>query len=365
MSTPRAKRRTPLIERRERRRSQAPPVRAGVDLSVRLGPLTLENPVLTASGTFGYGDEYAHVVDPRGLGAVITKTVTLEPRAGNSPVRVAETAGGMLNSIGLENVGLERFRREKLPRLRALSATVVASLGGETPRELERLLEALGSEPGIGGFEINFSCPNVAKGGAVYWANAKRLERTLARLRPLTRAALIAKLSPDVTSVADLARACEQGGADAVTAVNTFVGMSIDLTGPRHRLHRASGGLSGPAIKPLALARCHEAARAVRIPVLGSGGIMSGRDALEFMAVGAAAVQVGTASFIRPRAAAEVVEEIGAFLAARGIRRLDQWRGCLLDARAESAGAANDPAPRRVISAPMRARPAGGPVGKG
>jgi len=301
-----------------------------VDLGVRIGPLALKNPVLTASGTFGYGDEYAHVVDPRGLGAVITKTVTVRPRPGNPPVRVAETASGMLNSIGLENVGLERFRKEKLPKLRALGATVVASLGGETAHELVRLLEALGSDPGIGGFEINFSCPNVAKGGAIYWTNTRRLERTLTQLRPLTRAALIAKLSPDVTSIADLARACEQGGADGITAVNTFVGMSVDLGGPRHRLNRSSGGLSGPAVKPLALARCHEAARAVAIPVLGSGGIMNGRDALEFIAVGAAAVQVGTVSFVRPAAAAETVAEMTAILAARGIRRLDDWRGCLM-----------------------------------
>jgi dihydroorotate dehydrogenase (NAD+) catalytic subunit len=322
---------------------------SAVDLSVRIGPLTLSNPVLTASGTFGYGDEYAHVVDPSGLGAVITKTVTVKPRPGNPPVRVAETAGGMLNSIGLENVGLERFRREKLPKLRALGATVIASLGGETPRELMRLLEALGREPGIGGFEINFSCPNVAKGGAVYWANARRLERTMKLLRPLTRAALIAKLSPDVTSIADLARACEQGGADALTAVNTFVGMSVDLGVPRHRLNRATGGLSGPAIKPLALARCHDVARAVGVPVIGSGGIMNGRDALEFFAVGAAAVQVGTVSFIRPSAAAEVVEEMSALLAARGIRRLADWRGCLLD---KTRSAVSRPArePRRVAA---------------
>jgi dihydroorotate dehydrogenase (NAD+) catalytic subunit len=325
----------------------SPKRRTAVDLSVCIGPLTLRNPVLTASGTFGYGDEYAHVVDLRKIGAVITKTVTVRPRSGNPPVRVAETAGGMLNSIGLENVGLERFRSEKLPKLATLGATVIASLGGETPRELVRLLEALGAEPGIGGFEINFSCPNVSKGGAVYWANARRLERTLGMLRPLTRAALIAKLSPDVTSIADLARACEQGGADAVTAVNTFVGMAIDLEGPRHRLNRATGGLSGPAIKPLALARCHEAARAVGIPVLGSGGIVSGRDALEFIAVGASAVQVGTASFLRPRAASEVLEQMTSLLAARGVRRLDQWRGCLMEPPpAATAGARDSRAPR-------------------
>jgi dihydroorotate dehydrogenase (NAD+) catalytic subunit len=231
--------------------------------------------------------------------------------------------------------------REKLPRLRALGATIVASLGGETPHELERLLGALGGERGVSGFEINFSCPNIARGGARYWAVPRRLERTLQRLRPLTRAALIAKLPPDVTSVADLAMACEQGGADAVTAVNTFVGMAVDLEHMTSRLGRATGGLSGPAIKPLALARCHEAACAVRIPVIGSGGIMSGRDALEFIAVGATAVQVGTASFIHPRATLDVVEEMRALLAERRIARLLDWRAVLADPAARPPAALN------------------------
>jgi dihydroorotate dehydrogenase (NAD+) catalytic subunit len=303
------------------------PARArGLELSVRIGPVTLANPVLTASGTYGYGEEYAHVQDPARLGAVITKTVTLEPRVGNPPVRIAETASGMLNTIGLENVGLDVFRAEKLPRLAALGATVIASIGGETEAELARLLDALGAEPGIAGVEVNFSCPNVAKGGAIYWARPRRLERTLGSLRPRTRGALIAKLSPDVTSVAELARACEAGGADAVTAVNTFVGMAIDIDHRQPRLSRATAGLSGPAIKPLALARCHEAARAVAIPVIGSGGIMNGRDALEFLAAGAAAVQVGTASFLRPRAALGVLEEMQSLLRARGVRSLDEWR---------------------------------------
>ena len=291
-----------------------------LDLTVRIGSLTLANPVLTASGTYGYGDEYAHVQDPSRLGAIVTKTVTLEPRAGNPPTRIAETAGGMLNTIGLENVGLARFVAEKLPALRRMHAVVIASIGGETPRELERLLAALDGDPAISAFEVNFSCPNVAKGGARYWAVPARLERTLKLLRARTRRPLIAKLSPDVLSVGDLARACEAGGADAVTAVNTFVGLAVDLAHGGSKLSRLTGGLSGPAIKPLALARCHEAARAVAIPVLGSGGIMNGRDALEFIACGAHAVQVGTATFRDPLALRKMAERLPALLDEVGAR---------------------------------------------
>jgi len=298
-----------------------------VDLGVRVGPLTLRNPVLTASGTFGYGDEYAHVVDLSTIGGVVTKTVTVMPRPGNAPARVAETPAGMLNSIGLENVGLERFRDEKLPRLRELEATVIASVGGETPEELETLLSALGREPGVAAFELNFSCPNVAAGGARYWTDLSRLERTIALLKPLTDKPLIAKLSPDVTDIRETARACERGGADALTAVNTFVGLAIDIDSLESKLGRGTGGLSGPAIKPLALARCWEAASAVRIPVLGSGGIASGRDALEFMAAGATAVQVGTATFLEPEACTRVLDEMRVWLAASGMARVSELIG--------------------------------------
>ena len=314
-----------------------------VDLAVRVGSLTLRNPVLTASGTFGYGDEYAHVVDLSALGGVVTKTVTVRPRAGNAPQRVAETASGMLNSIGLENVGLERFRDEKLPRLRELEATVIASIGGETPEELETLLRALGREPGVGAFEVNFSCPNVAAGGARYWADAARLERTMAGLKRLTEKPLIAKLSPDVTDIRETARACERGGADALTAVNTFVALAIDLDRMSSRLGKATGGLSGPAIKPLALARCWEAAAAVKIPVLGSGGITSGRDALEFIAAGATAVQVGTATFTEARAATRVLAEMRAWLAANGHTKVTRLIGAFRGDPAQEDAPAHAP----------------------
>jgi len=332
---------------------------SGPDLSVRLGALALRNPLLTASGTFGYGDEYAHVVDLSQLGGIVTKTVTVKPRAGNAPARVAETAGGMLNSIGLENVGLERFVSEKLPRLAALAATVIASIGGETPGELETLLRALGRERTVAAFEVNFSCPNVAAGGARYWADPVRLENTLAALRPLTTKPLIAKLSPDVTDIRDTARACERGGADAITAVNTFVGLAIDLDRLREpgvsapsRLGKATGGLSGPAVKPLALARCWEAAGAVKIPVLGSGGIVTGRDALEFMAAGATAVQVGTATFVEPGAALRVLAEMRAWLAARGFRSVTDVIGTFRGEPAQEA----TPSPRVLAPAQREAR---------
>ena len=309
---------------------------ARVDLGVRIGRLRLVSPVLTASGTFGYGDEYARAVDLAALGGVVTKTVTVRPRPGNPPPRVAEVASGLLNSIGLENVGLERFRAERLPALRGLATAVIVSLGGETADELAALVGALARERAVRAFEINFSCPNVAAGGARYWADPSRLEATMARLRALTTRPLFAKLSPDVADIRETARACERGGADALTCVNTFVGMAIDLERMRSRRGRATGGLSGPAVKPLALARCHEAAHAVRIPVIGSGGIASGRDALEFIAAGATAVQVGTATFAEPGAAARVVVEMRAWLARRGVRRVSDLRGAFSAAPAQA-----------------------------
>jgi dihydroorotate dehydrogenase (NAD+) catalytic subunit len=277
--------------------------------------------VLAASGTYGYGDEFGARFALEGLGGIVTKTVTLKPRAGNPPHRMVETPSGMLNSIGLENVGLKAFVSEKLPKLATVPTAIVVSVGGETPGELIRLIRAL-EAASCAAYEINFSCPNVARGGARYWADARRLESTTKKLRVLTRRPLIAKLTPNATDPAALARACEQGGADAVSLVNTFVGTAIDLDRRRFVLGRASGGLSGPAIKPMALAQVYEVSGAVRIPVVGMGGIVTATDALEFLVAGAACVQVGTASFAKPDAPIAVAQGIAAWCAARGIARL-------------------------------------------
>ena len=291
-----------------------------VDLEVQLGPLRLRNPVVAASGTFGYGDEFAYRFDLSTLGGVVTKTITLEPRTGNPPHRIVETPSGMLNSIGLENVGLAAFRAKKLPRLRDLSCAVIASLGGETSDELERLVAALEEEQGPAGYEINFSCPNVKAGGARYWASPPLLAETCGRLRRLTRRSLWAKLSPNVTDPAEMARAAEAGGADAISMVNTFVGTAVDVATRSFRLGRASGGLSGPAIKPLALAQVYEVSGAVRIPIIGMGGIASAEDALEFFLVGAAAVQVGTTHFLTPSAAVVIAAELPRRCRELGVR---------------------------------------------
>jgi dihydroorotate dehydrogenase (NAD+) catalytic subunit len=298
-------------------------------LEARVGPLALRNPIVAASGTFGYGDEFADRLDLSHLGGVVTKTVTLAPRAGNPPHRIVETPAGMLNSIGLENVGLAAFRTKKLPRLRELPCAVIASLGGETPEELERLVEALEEESGLAGYEINFSCPNVKAGGARYWANAALLEQTCQSLKRRTRRSLWAKLSPNVTDPSEMARAAEAGGADAVTLVNTFVGTAVDLASRTFKLGRATGGLSGPAIKPLALAQVYEVSQAVKIPVVGMGGIASVDDVLEFLMVGASAVEVGTAHFLTPAAGVRLADQLQRRLGELGFQSIHDIVGAI------------------------------------
>jgi dihydroorotate dehydrogenase (NAD+) catalytic subunit len=297
-----------------------------IDLETRVGPLVLRTPVVAASGTFGYGDEFSGHLPLERLGAVVTKTVTCEARAGNRPHRVCETPSGMLNSIGLENVGLDAFRARKLPRIRELPCPVLASIGGENPEELERLVAALEEEEGLAGYEVNFSCPNVRAGGARYWADARRLTDTVARLKARTRRSLWAKLSPNATDPGELALAAEAGGADALTVCNTFVGTAVDLERREFVLGASTGGLSGPAIRPLALAQVYEVTGRVRIPVVASGGVVTAAHVLEFVLVGATAVQVGTAHFVDPAAGVALARDLEAECARLGISRLEALR---------------------------------------
>ena len=291
--------------------------------------MQLDNPVLSASGTFGYGTEAPAAASH--LGGIVTKTITLEPRSGNPPPRIAETPAGLLNSIGLQNVGVERFLSEKLPALREAGRPVVVSVGGRTIDEFRRVVSILNQAEGVAAYELNVSCPNVEEGGLEFSQVASTTASLVGRVRESTDRPLWVKLSPNVTSIGDLARACQEAGADAVTAINTFVGMAVDLEQRRPRLARPTGGLSGPAIRPLALARVYEIVRSVSIPVIGVGGIRFAHDALEFLLVGARAVQVGTAHFLRPDQGAEIVDGIRGFLDRHGIASIEQFIGTLGD----------------------------------
>ena len=293
------------------------PAPAAVSLETRIGTLTLKNPVLTASGTFGYGEELAHLADLSHIGAIIGKTVTRSPRAGNPPPRTCETPSGMLNAIGLQNVGIERYIREKLPYLRALETPVIVNVAGETIEDFANLTREISEQPGVAAIELNISCPNVAH-GLDFATDPHQAEAVVGAARRVTNLPLIAKLSPNVTDISLIARAVEAGGADALSAVNTFVGMAIDIKTRRPRLSNGTGGMSGPAVKPLAVRAVYRCAQVVKIPVIGVGGIANGNDAIEFLLAGASAVQVGTATFAQPNAAARVVDGIAAYLGENG-----------------------------------------------
>jgi len=283
-------------------------------LEVRIGSLTLRNPVLVASGIIGYGAEYERLVDLSAIGGIVTKTVTRHARAGNPPPRVVETPSGMLNSIGIENPGLEGFLEIKVPILRELPCAVIVSVEGEDVREFCELVEGVSASGVAHAIEVNISCPNVGPHGLRYSTDADMAREVMTAIRPLTKLPLIAKLTPNVTRIADIAIACESCGADAVSLVNTFVGMAVDSTSRKPILGTVVGGLSGPAIKPLALAKVWETVQAVDIPVVGMGGITHPRDAVEFILVGSTAVQVGTALFANPALPEECVEEIQGYL---------------------------------------------------
>jgi dihydroorotate dehydrogenase (NAD+) catalytic subunit len=285
-----------------------------MDLSVTLGRLRLRNPILVASGTFGYAREMAGTVDFAKLGGIIPKTVTRHPRAGNPPPRTVETPSGMLNSIGLDNDGIEHFLHYHLPYLRSLQTAVIGNIAGKDEGEFVQMAEMIGCEPGLAGLELNLSCPNVA-GGVDFATHPEVTRRVVSRVRKVCPLPIIAKLTPNVTDIAVIAQAAADGGADAVSLVNTFVGMAIDWRRRRPILGNGTGGLSGPAIKPLALRMVWHVARQVRIPVVGIGGIATVDDVMEFLVAGASAVQMGTVNFYAPTAAEQAVDQLPRALA--------------------------------------------------
>ena len=287
--------------------------------AVRLGPLELKNPILTASGTFGYGLEFADVLNLSTLGGLCTKGLSLRPHAGNAPPRICETPAGMLNAIGLQNVGVEAFLAEKLPRLRALGATVIANVWGDLEEDYVTVVRALEDAEGLAAIELNISCPNVERGGMLFGNSPSATASLVARVRAATRRPLIVKLSPNAPDLVESARAARDAGADVLSLVNTFVGMAIDPETARPRISFGTGGLSGPAIKPLAVRMVYQVARALPgVPLMGIGGISSLEDVLEFLAAGAAAVQVGTANFRDPGIAGRLVVELEEYCRRRG-----------------------------------------------
>ena len=303
-----------------------------LDLSVQLAPknkqgLLLANPVMTASGTFGYGTEYSHTFDIQKLGAIVCKGTTLTPREGNQQPRLAETASGLLNSIGLQNIGVKALIEEKAPLWAGWRVPVIVNIAGETVDEYAQLANELNGVAGISGIEINISCPNVEVGGAEFGTNPDSAARVTAAVKTATSLPIMVKLTPNVSDIARIATAVAEAGADAISLINTLKGMAIDTTKRRPLLGGLTGGLSGPAIKPIALRMVYEVAGAVELPVIGCGGIASGSDAIEFIMAGASAVQVGTASFTNPRAPLDVLEGIEQFMEKEGINRLTDLIG--------------------------------------
>lgn len=299
-----------------------------MNTSVKIGKIRLKNPVMVASGTFGAGEEYAEFIDINKLGAIVTKTITLRPRAGNPPPRIVETPAGMLNAIGLENKGLEYFLKEKIPFLRKLKIPVIVSISGETADEFKILAQRLG-DSAIDGLELNISCPNIKSGKGLIAQCAGSTYDVVNAVRKATKLTIITKLSPNVTDITEIAQAAQDGGSDAVSLVNTFLGMAVDIAGRRHILGNVTGGLSGPAIKPLALRMVHEVYRKVKTPIIGIGGIINSKDALEFLICGAVAVQVGTANFIDPGAALGIADGIKKYLRDSKINDIKKITGSL------------------------------------
>lgn len=300
------------------------------DLSVDIGGLKLQNPVMTASGTFGYAREFASYIDLNRLGGIIVKGLSLAPAKGNPPPRIVETDCGMLNAIGLENVGLDAFVKDKVPFLKTLAPPTIANIYGKTVDEYAFLAERLETVDAVKGVEVNISCPNVKEGGIAFGSDPKLAQEVVKAVRLKTTKHLMVKLSPNVTDITQIARVVEDAGADALSVINTITGMAVDLATRRPRLANVTGGLSGPAIKPIALRMVWQTAQVVGIPVIGVGGIMNAMDALEFMMVGATAIQVGTANFVNPGSTTQILDGMIDWLRENGIDDVRQLIGSLV-----------------------------------
>jgi len=302
------------------------------NLEVEIAGIKLKNPVMTASGTFGYGEEFSPFIDLDKLGAMVLKGITLKPKMGNPPPRVIETPSGMLNSIGLQNVGVEMLIKEKLPYLQKFNTPVIINISGDTIEEYVELAIRLGEvskEMGVAGLEVNISCPNVEKGGMVWGTDAKATYKIINSIRKATSLPLIAKLTPNVTDIKTIAQAAEEAGADALSLINTLVGMAIDIDSRKPKLANISGGLSGPAVKPVALWLVWQVFQTVNIPVIGIGGIIKVEDALEFIIAGARVIEVGTANFVNTRVTIEIIEGIEKYLTENNIKDVNELVGSM------------------------------------
>ena len=300
-----------------------------VNLSVKIGKLKLTNPVLVASGTFGYAEEFKHLIDLSKLGAVVTKTVTLDSRQGNSMPRTIETPCGLLNSIGLENAGISDFLKYKIPFLARINTAVIVSIAGESTQEFKELASILNKHTAVDAIELNISCPNITEKTRLVAQDPKATYRAVKIVRKNTKKTLITKLSPNVTDIVEIAKAAQEAGSDALSLINTVYGMSIDLSHSKPHLASIFGGLSGPAIKPIALYMVYQVAKAVKLPVIGMGGIMTAPDALEFMLAGATAVAVGTGNFINPNSTIEIIKGIKEYLIKHKIKNIKNLIGTL------------------------------------
>jgi len=299
------------------------------DLSVEIAGIKMRNPVMTASGTFGYGEEFSPYLDLESLGAIVTKGLSLVPRAGNPMPRIIETPGGMLNAIGLQNVGIDAFIEKKIPFLKKVNTPVIVNFFGNTIDEYAELAGRLDAVSEVAAVEINISCPNVKHGGIAFGVEPQAAFEVVKAVREMTFKPLIVKLSPNVTDIVEMAQACADADADALSLINTLTGMAIDLNKRRPVLANITGGLSGPAIKPVALRMVWQVARAVKLPIIGIGGITSATDALEFLLAGATAVQVGTANFLSPGIAQKIVQDMERYLAENGIKDVKELIGAL------------------------------------